>query len=96
MNSSVRMIELDLGMSCVYQPSRLARLWAALTGLVRAVLNRRAANRLADLDDFMLADIGLTRADVDDILRTSSAFEDPSHRLSKVARAHAEQALPPV
>lgn len=96
MNSSVPTIHLELGLSCDYRPSRLARLWAALTGLARAVVNRQAANRLADLDDFMLADIGLTRDDVESILRTSSLVEDPSHRLSMVARAHAQQVLPPV
>ncbi|MCL6705397.1 DUF1127 domain-containing protein [Pseudomonas sp. R2.Fl] len=96
MNISARTIDLDLGLPREYRPSRLARLWAALTRLSRALANRRAATRLADLDDFQLADIGLTREDVAHILRTSSLAEDPTRRLSMVARAHALRALPPV
>jgi Domain of unknown function (DUF1127). len=94
MSSSVCTLDLDLPRES--RSSRVARLWAALASISRTLANRRAANRLTELDDFMLADIGLTRDDIDQILRTSSLFEDPSDRLSTAAEAHAQQALPPV
>jgi uncharacterized protein YjiS (DUF1127 family) len=53
--------------------ARVAAVW-------RAVQNRRAVGRLAEWDDRMLRDVGLTRGDVHAALAGRVA-EDPSKRL---------------
>jgi uncharacterized protein YjiS (DUF1127 family) len=66
----------------------LARVLAALTApaayalksLTRALRHRREANVLAGLDRHMLADIGITRADVRDAFSTR-LWEDPTELL---------------
>jgi uncharacterized protein YjiS (DUF1127 family) len=55
----------------------------------RALRNRLAANRVCDLDDRMLDDIGLTRRDVDAALHHSGALDDPSLLLASAARERA-------
>ncbi|MBZ8132830.1 DUF1127 domain-containing protein [Afifella sp. IM 167] len=52
----------------------------AATRLARAIRGRRAAYRLAALDDHMLSDIGLTRFDVDSALAMPLA-SDPNAEL---------------
>jgi uncharacterized protein YjiS (DUF1127 family) len=62
---------------------------AALTGLLalhvkqvfRALKNRREANLLAEFDDRMLADIGLTRNDVQDA-HSVPLWQDPTTLLT--------------
>jgi uncharacterized protein YjiS (DUF1127 family) len=51
----------------------------------RALRHRREANVLARLDRHMLADIGLTRSDVQDAF-SSPLWEDPTELLSERAR----------
>ena len=53
--------------------------------LLRVFRNRREIGSLRELADFQLADIGLTREDVDASL-TDSRFSDPSGYLTTVAR----------
>jgi uncharacterized protein YjiS (DUF1127 family) len=64
--------------------ARVARLAAAALGGARrlAVLlrNRRETRRLAEFDDRMLSDIGLTRADVEGAL-AGPLWDDPSRHL---------------
>ncbi|MCX8996268.1 DUF1127 domain-containing protein [Rhizobiaceae bacterium BDR2-2] len=67
----------------------------AVSGLVRAVLNRLSANDLRDLDDRMLDDIGLTRADLDDALADAGAFGDPTPGLTRAVRARAWRRFAP-
>lgn len=50
--------------------SILGRIVDGLVSAVTTVRNRRVVSRLTDLDDTMLADIGLTRADVHKALDT--------------------------
>lgn len=54
----------------------------ALAGLVRLIRNRRAAFKLARLDDRMLADIGLTRSDLRDAY-SESLWRDPTDMLAR-------------
>jgi uncharacterized protein YjiS (DUF1127 family) len=57
--------------------------------LVVAVRRRRQLSRLADHDDRMLADIGLTRSDVHDAC-SEPLWRDPTSMLSRrVNRRHA-------
>lgn len=68
--------------------ARIRRLWKALTRLAtrhlarldRAMRNRQAMRVLARMDDRMLADIGLTRADLRDAF-AQSPWCDPSNLL---------------
>ena len=55
----------------------------------RAFRNRMASNRLHDLDDRQLNDIGITRHDVVMALNQSGALDDPSLLLSRAARERA-------
>jgi uncharacterized protein YjiS (DUF1127 family) len=57
---------------------RIAALW-------KAVQNRRAVAALAQWDDRMLRDIGITHGDVMSAL-SSQAQDDPSERLSAISR----------
>ena len=57
--------------------------------VLRAFRNRLASNRLYDLDDRQLDDIGLTRHDVVMALDRSGALDDPSLLLSRAARERA-------
>ncbi|MHA7969882.1 DUF1127 domain-containing protein [Rhizobium sp. CAU 1783] len=93
MRTTERMIELDIA-----EPRQavFARLTLSLThfqSVWRAIRNRRAANRLADLDDFQLRDIGLNRSDVEQILRSSGVTDDPSLQLTRSARMRARRSL---
>ncbi|GGD97418.1 hypothetical protein GCM10011390_15290 [Aureimonas endophytica] len=54
---------------------------AALGAMVRTFRNRRAADRVADLPDYLLTDIGLKRDDVHEALSLHWR-EDPTFRLA--------------
>lgn len=56
----------------------------ASKAVVRAVRNRRDAQLLAGLDHRMLADIGITRSDVNDAF-SAPLWEDPTALLSERA-----------
>ncbi len=66
--------------------ARVAAVW-------KAAMNRRAVGRLAEWDDRMLSDIGLTRNDVTSAL-AGGVTEDPSARLRVLSgeRRSAERA----
>ena len=71
--------------------------WNFVKSVLRMIRNRIASNSLYDLDDRQLADIGLTRRDVELALNHSSLLEDPSTLLSRSARKRAQtrfQSLP--
>jgi len=53
--------------------------------VVRAMENRRAAKALMHLDARGLADIGLTHSAVADAFANTSALEDPTPQLSRIA-----------
>lgn len=65
-------------------------LWAMLVSVYRAIRNRVEFNRLQDLDDHQLLDIGLTRSDVRQAA-TSTFFEDPFLELRTTARNRARR-----
>jgi uncharacterized protein YjiS (DUF1127 family) len=63
----------------------------------RALRNRREAHVLANLDRHMLADIGITRADVNDAF-SAPFWEDPTELLAERAgdrRRYRTSAAPP-
>ncbi|NTJ41424.1 DUF1127 domain-containing protein [Agrobacterium larrymoorei] len=59
-----------------------------LAGLLRNVRHRIAANKLDEMDDWQLADIGLLRTDVTDAFETS-LLEDPTLHLARSAQMRA-------
>lgn len=62
---------------------------AMLFSVCRVLRNRGEINRLQDLDENQLRDIGLTRAELHSALLGSSFFEDPSAHLTQSARRRA-------
>ena len=68
---------------------RLALVMLRTKSVWRAFRNRLASNRLYDLDDRQLHDIGITRHDVVKALNQSGALDDPSLLLSRAARERA-------
>lgn len=90
---------LDFDLELVTAPpsrtlaARLARLNVCLGSLRVALRNRLAANSLADLDERLLNDLGLSRGDVQDVLRRHGLTDDPSLQLTRLARRRAERSL---
>src|SRR4051794_24190007 len=71
----------------------LGLLARALTNLVIALKHRREVRHLAELDDRMLADIGLTRSDVTSAL-DESLIRNPSWVLIRSAERHSQAERP--
>lgn len=63
-----------------------APFWASLRDRLRRRLNRHAIRRLDGFTDHELADIGLTRLDVQSALSGARFFDDPSRDLARIAR----------
>jgi len=89
MRTTERTIDLGLAKRRQMLPTRTESFWTALTSVFRVLRNRRDINRLSELDDHQLFDIGLTRLDVDKAMTTSTFFEDPSASVTRLARARA-------
>ncbi|NTZ90115.1 DUF1127 domain-containing protein [Agrobacterium tumefaciens] len=90
MRTAERRMELEL--TTTRQSDTLRRIvfggvWAVKTFLQR-IYNRIAANGLTELDDRLLADIGLAHSDVRNALNTG-LFEDPTAHLTRAARERA-------
>lgn len=97
MRTNDRIFDFDLDLAAD-QPNqtfaaRLARLNAWLGSLRVALRNRLAANSLADLEERLLNDLGLTRGEVQDVLRRHGYADDPSQHLTRLARRRAERSL---
>ncbi|BCH55745.1 DUF1127 domain-containing protein [Agrobacterium vitis] len=58
-----------------------------VNSVLRTLNNRRAALKLADLDDYLLHDVGLTRVELEAELSKSGPLGDPSAKLAGLARA---------
>jgi uncharacterized protein YjiS (DUF1127 family) len=97
MRTNDRILDFDLDLA-PERPSRtiaarLARLNGWLRSLRVALRNRLAANSLADLDERLLNDLGLSRGEVRDVLRRHGFADDPSLQLTRLARRRAERSL---
>ncbi len=79
-----RTLDLDLAPARRTIAMRLLEAAGGLTGFFRVFRNRREIGSLRELSDAHLADIGLTRADVDASL-FENRFGDPSDYLTSVA-----------
>lgn len=59
------------GIACNRQDRRaVVRMFAFLERLVQAYRSRREAEHLAGLSDYLLKDIGITRSDIDLVVRS--------------------------
>lgn len=85
-------IDLDLTVSLPRRPNLVARVRTSAVRFVRTWLNRSAINRLQDLDDYQLLDIGLRREDIRDAL-ASTYLADPGLHLTIAARERARKHL---
>ncbi|HZG31151.1 DUF1127 domain-containing protein [Rhizobium sp. AG855] len=93
MRTTERILDLDLAIS---QPPQTAHLDHALVWIRTrwtSLRNRLAANNLADLDDRLLNDVGLSRSDVAQVLKEAGLADDPSQQLTRLAKRRSEQAL---
>jgi uncharacterized protein YjiS (DUF1127 family) len=70
-------------------PSVFGSLATHMIRFARAIQNRICVNRLTEMDDRLLNDIGLKRHDVDRALGASIG-DDPSHELTRSAVANAK------
>ncbi|MFK0209049.1 DUF1127 domain-containing protein [Agrobacterium sp. NPDC090283] len=83
MRTAERRMELELATA---RPNDTFRRVAFLVKtFVQRIYNRIVANGLTELDDRLLADIGLVRSDVRDALDTG-LLEDPTAHLTRAAR----------
>ena len=82
-------IELDLAHERRGAESRLAVVLKRTQSLWRAFRNRVATNRIYELDDNQLDDIGLSRHDVAEALRDTRLLDDPLLMLTRSARQRA-------
>ena len=87
-----RRLEIDILATRRPASSLFARVRNAAYKLVRAWQNRRMVNRLNELDDHQLYDMGLCRSDVQDV-RSASFFTDAGLHLTIVARERARRHL---
>jgi uncharacterized protein YjiS (DUF1127 family) len=93
MRTTERILDLDLAMTSHTRPARVAGVLEWIWNLRTVLRNRLAANSLADLDDRLLNDVGLSRSDVTRVLSESGLADDPSQQFARLARRRAEQAL---
>ncbi|CAN7358896.1 DUF1127 domain-containing protein [Agrobacterium tumefaciens] len=90
MRTAERRMELEL--ATTRQSDTLRRIVfggaSAVKTFLQRIYNRIVANGLTELDDRLLADIGLAHSDVQDALNTG-LFEDPTAHLTRAARKRA-------
>ena len=87
-----RRMEIDILATRRPALSLFVRVRSAASRFVRAWQNRRVINRLNELDDHQLYDMGLCRSDVQDV-RSASFFTDAGLHLTIVARERARRHL---
>jgi uncharacterized protein YjiS (DUF1127 family) len=83
---TIQTVELDL----IREQTAVRGPFGTMAGVAKSVWrvlrNRWAANRLHELDDYQLDDIGLTRHDVMQATHRSGVFDDPAALLAETVR----------
>ena len=93
MRTTDRILELDCNPAIKTYSQRLVAGFATLASVLRVFRNRMEINRLHELDDNQLKDIGLSRTDLTSAFLASTFFEDPSEHLTKSARNRGPKSL---
>ncbi|MBW9116032.1 DUF1127 domain-containing protein [Rhizobium cauense] len=93
MRTTDRILELDCSPTSLTFAQRVARGFATLSSVLRVFRNRMEINRLHELDDKQLEDIGLSRIDLTSAFLASTFFEDPSEHLTQFARKRGRRSL---
>ena len=93
MRTTDRILELDCSPTSLTFAQRVAHGFATLSSVLRVFRNRMEINRLHELDDNQLKDIGLSRTDLTSAFLASTFFEDPSEHLTKSARNRGPKSL---
>lgn len=78
--------EIKLACELQVTQGRLSLVVLRVRSLWRSLRNRTASNRLYELDDRQLEDIGITRFDVVTAVERSSVWDDPSLLLTRAAQ----------
>jgi uncharacterized protein YjiS (DUF1127 family) len=86
MRTTDRILELECSQTTTTFFRRLANGFATVASVLRVYRNRMELNRLHELDEKQLRDIGLDRADLTSAFLASTFFEDPSDHLTRTAR----------
>ena len=87
-----RRMELDAPATRRMATGLFARLRSGARAFARAWQNRRAINRLSELDDHQLFDMGLCRNDIQDV-RAASFVADAGLHLTIASRERARRHL---
>ncbi len=93
MRTTDRILELDCSQTSLTFFQRLVNGFATLSSVLRVIRNRMEINKLNELDDNQLKDIGLSRTDLTSAFLASTFFEDPSEHLTKSARNRGPRSL---
>lgn len=95
MRTTDQIFDLDFAIpaSRITLTERTLRLLNAVGMAFKALRNRLATNRLCELENHLLADIGLSREEIEEVRRTHGLLQDPSPQLGQFARNRAERAL---
>jgi len=93
MRTTDRILELDCSPTSLTFVQRVAHGFATLSSVLRVFRNRMEINRLHELDDNQLKDIGLSRTDLTSAFLASTFFEDPSEHLTRSASVRGRKSL---
>jgi uncharacterized protein YjiS (DUF1127 family) len=96
MRTTERMITRELSGTSKIETRLFAGLKAFGKSVQRALRNRVAMSRLNELEDYQLADIGLTRQDVELAVNRSRLHEDPFTLLPLQARQRGKRFVSPL
>lgn len=88
MRTAERKMELQMLAPAVSLKTRWNTAFHRVAKLARSIINRLAANKLTEMTDQQLADIGLVRSDVMSALETG-LLDDPTLYLARAAKMRA-------
>ncbi len=88
MRTAERKMELQIIAPAISLETRWTMAVNRVAKLARSIMNRLAVNKLTEMTDQQLADIGLVRSDVTKALEIG-LLDDPSLHLSRAAKTHA-------
>ena len=88
MRTAERKMELQIVAPATLLETRWNKAFTLIAKLAHSITNRVRVNKLTEMTDQQLADIGLMRSDVRSAL-DSGLLDDPSLHLARAAKRHA-------